>query len=271
MRILLACGKDGLLEYRSHWRALPCPLPAPSHLAARPGGLAAADSTARLLWTGSACLPIDAGLEALALWQGHALTLSGDTDSLTLTDLSSGQPVLLTPAGNYPQDFCFLDANTLAVCGGADGLVHVLRVSDLRSLARFSLPGITQRVACTGHCLAVLCLTGDDSLRCLLCRIPLPAGPVHHVCTMDGLPGALCPDGRGGLWAAATERLLHFPCRASAPDLCVPNLGLIRHLVRMGDGVLLTDPLSGVCAAVAPDGCTRVLYEGDVRDVIVAE
>lgn len=271
MRIMLACGEEGLLEYRDKWRRLPCPLRCPTQLALRPGGLAAADAPHRLLWTGQAVHAIDSGLEALALWQRSALTLSGDTDSLTLTDLSSGTPQLLSPAGIYPQDLCFAGSSTLAVCGGMDGAVRLMSLPELQITHEFAMPGAPQRIACTGRRLAVLCLMGEDASRTSLCEINLTDGRVHQRCSLSGLPGALCADQRGGLWVGVSERLVHFAPGENAPDLLLPGFGLPRHLVRMGSHVLVTDPLLGVCAAADQAGHVRTLYAGDVRQAAITE
>lgn len=271
MRIIAACGRDGLLEYRDTWRRLPCPLACPTQLAARPGGLAAADESARLLWTGQAVHPIDGGLEALALTQCCALTLSGDTDSLTLMDAASGDPLVLVPAGVYPQDFCFVDHATLAVCGGMDGKVRLMSLPELRTKREFNLPGATQRIACSGGQLHVLCLAGEDPLHTLFCRIPLPQGQPSQVCAMPGLPGAVCADGRGGIWLGVSEHLAHFLPRACAPDVLLSDFGLIRRMARMGDSVLVSDPVMGLCAAADLAGHVHTLLRGDVQQAIVTE
>lgn len=271
MRIMLACGAEGLLEYRDVWRRLPCPLAQPSLLAVRPGGMAAVDDGHRQLWCGSEVHTVDSGLEALALWQNHALTLSGDTDSLTLMDLAAGTPQLLAPAGIYPQDFCFVNSSTLAVCGGMDGKVRLMRLPELTLSREFSLPGLPLRVACSGGSLHVLCLNGDGAVQTLLCRVNLPRGSVFQACTLSGLPGAVCPDGRGGVWVGLSERLAHFAREENAPDLLRPGFGLIRHLARMGSHVLVTDPVTGLCSAADGAGHVRTLYAGDVRHAVVTE
>lgn len=271
MRIMMACGAEGLLEYRSAWRRLSCPLPCPTLLTPRSGAPVVVDESRHLLWTGDAVTPVDSGLEALMLWQNRALTLSGDTDCLTLLDLSTGQPLLLTPAGMYPQDLCFVGGNLVAVCGGADGMVRLFRLSDLKTVHEFHLPGATQRVAYSGSDLTVLCLMGDDGMQCLMCRIPLPGGIPQHICTMPGLPGALCPDGRGGVWMAVSERLAHFAHGEAAPDVLLSDFGLIRHMSRLGSSVLTSDPVLGQCALVSGAGRRQILYEGDVQQAVFAE
>ena len=271
MRIMLACGAEGLLEYRGAWRRLSCPLPCPTLLCPRSGTPIIVDESRHLLWTGAAVTPVDSGLEALLLWQNRALTLSGDTDCLTMLDLATGQPQMLTPAGVYPQDLCFVGANLVAVCGGADGMVRLIRLSDLQTVHEFQLSGTTQRVTYSGQELTVLCLVGDDGMQCQMCRIPLPGGALQRVCTMPGLPGALCPDGRGGVWMAVSERLAHFTRGESAPDVLLPDFGLIRHMSRLGGSVLTSDPVLGQCALVSANGRKQVLYEGDVQQAAFSE
>lgn len=271
MHILLACGQDGLLECRGSWRQVSCPLASPTQLAFRGGRVLAADDAQHLLWNGRAVWPIDSGVEALAWWRGRALVLSGDTDSLTLLDPDTGQPQMLTPAGMYPQDLCFVSGDLAAVCGGADGLLRLIRMSDLRTVREIPLPGIPQRVAFASGVLTVLCLTGDAALNTLMVRVPLGGGPAQRVCVMPGLPGALCPDGRGGIWMAVTERVAHFPPQSCAPDLCLSDFGLVRHMERLGDRVLTSDPVLGQCVLVGPGGQRQTLLEGDVQQAIWAE
>lgn len=271
MRILLACGQEGLLEYRDAWRALPCPLPCPTHLAVRPGGLAVADNTRRQLWTGGTPFPADSGLEAMALWQSCVLTLSGDADCLTMTDAATGVPLLLTRAGVYPQDFCFVDAVTVAVCGGSDGKIRLIRLPELAAVREYDLPSATQRIACSGGVLTVLCLCAEETVCTLMYRLRLTDGRAAQVCAMAGLPGALCPDGRGGVWVSVSERLMHFPPCSHAPDLVIGEFGLIRHMVRVADGVLVSDPVLGICAVADRAGHVRVLHRGDVHQIAVTE
>ena len=271
MRIIMACGAEGLLEYRSAWRKLPCPLPCPTLLSPRSGVPVVADENRHLLWTGASVVPVDSGLEALTLWQNRVLTLSGDTDCLTMLDLATGQPQMLTPAGMYPQDLCFVGANLVAVCGGVDGTIRLIRLSDLQTVHEFHLPGATQRVTYSMGELTALCLVGDDGMQCQMCRIRLPGGATQRICTMPGLPGALCPDGRGGVWMAVSERLAHFPRGEAAPDVLIPDFGLIRHMSRLGGSVLASDPVMGQCALVSANGRKQVLYEGDVQQAVFAE
>ena len=130
--MLLASGSSGLMAYQGGWRALPCPLPSPGLLARDHHRLAVLDNTSRLVWTGRRLIPVDSGIEAMLLWGDRLLTLSGDTDCLTCFSLVTGGPLLTIPAGVYPQDMCLLPGGrSLAVCGGADGLMHIIRLPEL--------------------------------------------------------------------------------------------------------------------------------------------
>ena len=124
MGILLGCDKGLIMPCAP--QSLPCPLRRPDLIAHCRGRLAALDNTARLLWLGGEVYPADAGAEALLLLPGACLTLSGETDCLTLRDPSTGAPLLAAPVGVYPQDMCLVPGGLLAVCGGYDGTVRLL-------------------------------------------------------------------------------------------------------------------------------------------------
>ena len=278
MAILLGCG-EGLMMLEREWRAAACPLTRVTNIALERGQLAALDNEAHELWLGGQVLAADTGVEALALWQGRCLTLSGDTDCLTLTDATSGEPLLTTPAGVYPQDMCVIPGMGLvAVCGGADGTVRLLTLPDLRPVKTAHVPGNAQRIDVSRGWLHVLCLTEDDGLKSLLCRVPLRGDRYDRydwhdrydryepVATLPGLPGAIHADRSGGLWTAASERLYHFPRDSRVPDWTLPGFGLIRHIDCWGQWVLATDPVMGLCALIDGSGRqpVRILYEGDV-------
>lgn len=203
MHILLCCGEQGLLEHRNGWRRLPCPLARPALAAASGGVMAAVDTVNGELWAMGRIIPVDPGAEALLLDPAHALVLSGETDCLTLLDLATGQPLLTSPVGVYPQDMCLLSGRLAAVCGGADGAVRLMDPQQLETLRLIPLPGQTQRLAWSGGVLYVLCADCDGMLCCVLWRI-LRNGHPLRVLQLPGLPGALCADGRGGVWAASS-------------------------------------------------------------------
>ena len=268
MAILLGCG-EGLLMLERDWQEVECPLARVSNVAVEGSHLAALDNDARQLWLGGRVLPTDTGVEALRLWQGRCLTLSGDTDCLSVTDASSGELLLTTPVGVYPQDMCVLPGmGMVAVCGGADGTVRLLTLPDLRHVRTAHVPGNAQRIDASRGSLHVLCLTEDDGLKCLLCRVPLRGDRYDPVATLPGLPGAIHADRSGGLWTAASERLYHFPRDSRVPDRTLQGFGLIRHIDCWGQWVLVTDPVMGLCALIDGAGRQplRVLYEGDVGE-----
>lgn len=272
MAILLGCG-EGLMMLERDWREAECPLGCVTNVAIEGGQVAALDNGARQLWLGGQVLPSETGVEALRLWRGHCLTLSGDTDCLTLTDAATGEMLLTTPAGVYPQDMCVLPGlEMVAVCGGADGTVRLLTLPDLRPVKTAHVPGNAQRIDASCGWLHVLCLTEDDGLKSLLCRVPIRGDRYGRsdrydpVATLPGLPGAIRADRAGGVWTAASERLYHFPRGSRTPDWSLPGFGLIRHIDCRERWVLVTDPVMGLCALIDGAGRhpLRVLYEGDV-------
>ena len=268
MAILLGCG-EGLLVLEREWRAWGCPLGRVTNVALERGQVAALDDGARQLWLGGRVTAAQPGIEAMALWQGQCLTLSGDTDCLTALDAATGEPLLTTPAGVYPQDMCLIPgAGLVAVCGGADGTVRLLTLPDLRPVKTARVPGNAQRIDASCGWLHVLCLTEDDGLKCLLCRVAIRGDRYDPVATLPGLPGAIHADRAGGLWTAASERLYHFPRGSRVPDRSLPGFGLIRHIDCRGRWVLATDPVMGLCVLIDAAGRLppRVIYEGDVGE-----
>ncbi len=264
MAILALCGADGLLEYRLGWEQLTCPLPSPTLLAQGDGLLAMVDAPHRLLWMGEKLFPVDAGIEALLLWQGYPLLLSGDTDCLLLLDPQTGSPLVLTPVGVYPQDMCLMPGNAVAVCGGAEGTVHLLRLPELTIFRTIRVPGNAQRIAWQHGFLYVLCAAEDDGMRCLLCRLHPQGRRYEPLDTLPGLPGTLRGDGRG-LWAAASERLYYYPEGKTRATLQLGGFGLIRHIDCQDSMVLTTDPLMGQIQLIRKEQ-GQVLLEGDVQD-----
>lgn len=268
MRIVLSCGRDGLMEYHGCWRALECPLKHPSHLALEGGRLAVLDSQERAIWTDGKTIPVDSGVEAFCLRRGYALTLSGETDCITKMDLASGQPVVTAPCGVYPQNFCLMPYGMLAVCGGGDGTVRLMSADDLIARRTLRLPGMTERIAWSGDWLHVLCAVGDTVIHCRYVRVH-PTGQIQPVTLLPGLPGAVCADGAGGAWVASSETLCHYPFACLAPDHVLGGSGLIRHL-RCADGLLLvSDPVKGVFSALDAQWNTVARLHGDVGQAIM--
>lgn len=269
MRLLLSCGRNGLLEHRDGWHPLTCPLPAPDLLAVEQGQLAVVDNEHHLLWNGERLLPVDRGVETLLLWRGKVLTLSGETDCVTLLDPACGLPLIAAPVGVYPQDCCLLEGGLLAVCGGSDGMVHMLRLPSLHILQSQRMGGMPERVASSGGALHVLCAVGDTAIHCHYDRL-LPHGQVQHVAVLPGLPGAVCADGYGGVWVAATETLCHFAAGALQPDAWIDGTGLVRHVICGRDGLLWCDPVMENCVLLPRNGLPMMLYRGVVGQALFA-
>jgi len=267
MGILLGCDK-GLIMPCAPETQLPCPLRSPDLIACCCGYLAALDNAERLLWLGGEVYAADAGAEALLILPGGCLTLSGDTDCLTLRDSSTGTPLLAAPVGVYPQDMCHVPGGLIAVCGGCDGTVRLLTARDLHTVKITRVPGCAQRINASRGWLHVLCLTEDEGLQTLLCRVPLRGERYEPVAVLPGIPGAVCADDSGGLWAAASEVLYHFPPEGRTPDRIIPGFGLIRHMDWQDGLLLVSDPVMEICALVERSGACRTVYEGAVQQAI---
>lgn len=262
MGMLLACG-DGLLTWDGAWRTLPCPLIHPSHIACADGLIAAVDNDAHLLWYSGILLPCAREIEALCLWQGYALVLSGDTDCLSIADPDGW--LVAARTGMYPQDMCLLPDEVL-ICGGADGLIHRLTLPGLYSVCTYPLPGMPMRIHASENAAHVLCTAGDDELHTLLCRIDLASGECGEIARLPGIPGAIRSDGSGGVWAAATEQLYHIPKGACEPDAVIDGFGLIRHIDMLGNNLMVSDPIEGLCAWIKQERRPQivVLRHGEV-------
>lgn len=258
--MLLACGDQGLMAYQRGWRTLPCPLKCVDMIARAHHRLALLDNAAHAVWTGRQIFPVDSGIEGMLLWQDCLLTLSGDTDCLTLLS-STGELLFTTPAGVYPQDMCLLPGQrTLAVCGGADSMLRIIRLPELQEEQAIRLHGSVQRVACASGTLYVLCALEDDGLCCELCRIR--GGQRQPLARWPGLPGCLHADGAGRLWVASSEQLGFFfrgEYRAVAGEF-----GLVRHMDSRQGLLLASDPVLDALWLVE-DGHAKMLHEGNVQ------
>lgn len=264
MAVLLCCGADGLMAHHGAWRRLSCPLPVPSLLAAQAGDVAIADNTQRLVWLGDALFPVAGGVESLLLWQGKPLVLSGEADSLTLFS-PAGTPLFLALAGVYPQDMCLMPGGNVAVCGGAEGTVRLLRLPELTVEKRIRVPGSAQRIAWQGGCLYILCAVEDGGLRCLLGRIHPRTGRYEALSVLPGLPGAILADGGSRLWVAASEALYCFRPGERSPRQRFGGFGLIRHMACREHRLLLSDPVLGTLMLLeSPFHRPQTLISGDV-------
>ena len=259
---MLLCGGGRLAAYREGWERVPCPLACPELLAVSGPRLACVDNANHALWMGGRMVAAESGIEAVLWWRDCLLTLSGDTDCLTLIG-PGGEMLLTTPAGIYPQDMCLLpDGHAVAVAGGADGRVHFIRLPSMTDAGSLPLPGNVQRVAWGGGALYALCALEDDGLCCLLCRVS-PGGGQHRALALwPGLPGAVHVDSQGTLWAAASERLCRLG-RSGGVETVQGDFGLIRHMDSRGNRLLVSDPVLDILSLVQ-GGRQTVVCEGDV-------
>ena len=260
MAILIGC-ENGLHAYIKALHRLPCPLSSVDVLSQ--GGFAAVSVQDRLLWDGRRLLAVDPGIEAVLWWHGHLLTLSSETDSLTLIDGHTGLPVTLAPAGVYPQHMCLSAPDTVAVCGGADSTVRILALPSLSLLAQHRLPGSTARILPQPDAFTVLSTVENGDLHCLVSRISLRSGRCESLALLPGLPGAIAADMRGGIWIAAGETLYRLPHGSKTPESTAGGFGLISSLAETPQGLLICDPVLAQCCLLRGGNretiCTHVL------------
>lgn len=264
MALLVCCGADGLLEYTDQWRPIFCPLPSPQLIASGSAGRCAViDNTQQLLWLGDQLFPVDPGVEKLLMWRDHPLVLSGETNALTLLDPATGTPLFLAPAGIYPQDMCFLSERTIAVGGGEDAMVHILRLPELSCEKSLVMSGAVQRIVCHNQWLYVLCEVIGE-LRCLLYRVHPASMRYELLLELPGPSGAL-HYGHQGIWVAAGEYL----CQLRSEDHHLlqqrRGFGWIRFIAGWQGALLLSDAAQGILYRLAAPGrFPELLLKGEV-------
>ena len=122
MEVYLASAA-GLLSWCGKWRKIPTPLAHPTLLAACGADVALADSVNRLLYRQGRVSTLPPGVEVLRCWRNQLLTLSSETNCLTLYD-AHDYPLVTSPAGIRPCDCAVVDCQVI-VCGCEDGCLHI--------------------------------------------------------------------------------------------------------------------------------------------------
>ena len=159
------------------------------------------DDAAHMLHFNGQAFPCGRDVEAVLAWQEYALTLSSDTDSLSLWD-SEGL-VRLTKVGVYPQDMALLE-NQAAVCGGADGKIHIINLPELAETAVYAVPGMPERICVTKESAYILTLLTEPDVHTRLLRLQPADGTWADLLSLPGIPEAIAAD-QSGLWIAVSE------------------------------------------------------------------
>lgn len=225
------------------------------------------DNRLHVLHHGGNVFPCDREIEALNLWHSQALLLSSDTDCLSLWDAQG--LVRTARVGVYPQDAAIL-GDTAYVCGGADGLLHLLSLPSLLETAAHPVPGMPERI-CLHHGNAyLLSLLPEPDVSAALLHLRPDTGVCTHLCRFPGLPGALAA-GERGLWVSVSEQVLHYPWHAQQPDLILEGVSLAQQLHIRGSSLLLTDPIGHLQAELQPGDAPSiaVLPWDDQADVLL--
>ena len=197
------------------------------------------DDAAHLLHLGGCTFPCNREIVASARWKEYVLLLSADTDCLSLWDVEG--LVRTTRVGVYPQDMDVLD-ETVYVCGGADGLLHLLSLPSLHVTTSLPLSGMPEKVCVHDGDAWILSLLPEPDVCTALLRINLETGETLELSRFAGIPGALAADDRG-LWVGLSERALRLPWETHVPDLIVEEIGLPAHFDVQPEGVIITDAL----------------------------
>ena len=164
------------------------------------------DNTAHRLYFRGKAFPCDRDIEVALPWREYALTLSSDTDCLSLWDTDG--LVRLIRVGVYPQDMA-LQQDTAYVCGGADGKLHLLNLPSLEELAEYSLPGMPERLCIAGDTVFVLTLLTEPEVHTGLLQLPQRSGRWVLLRRLRGIPEAISED-RSGLWITVSEGCTHL-------------------------------------------------------------
>ena len=197
------------------------------------------DNAAHRLHHRGRSYPCDREIEALCTWREQPLLLSSDTDCLSLWDADG--PVRTARVGVYPQDMA-ISGDRACVCGGADGMLHVLTLPGLYPFCAIPLPGMPERIALHGQTAYVLTLMTEPAVHTALLEVDLPRRAARPLARYDGLPGAICA-ADGGLWVAAGEVLMRLTPADASSALTIAGFGLIRRLLPHEGGVIALDPL----------------------------
>ena len=244
MEVYLASAA-GLLSWCGKWRKIPTPLAHPTLLAACGADVALADSVNRLLYRQGRVSTLPPGVEVLRCWRNQLLTLSSETNCLTLYD-AHDYPLVTSPAGIRP---CCL---------------HIFSLPDLREIAAYPVPGCPMRVNADGGVLTCLSLLSPDPPQTLLFRLCLTSGDFAPVALLPGWCGAVTIAADHTIWAGVGEQLLHFPLDSVVPDVQLGEFGLIRFLSCQQSKLLISDPWAGRCLLMdtTPPYAPRQLYAG---------
>ncbi|MBE5811830.1 MAG: hypothetical protein E7318_12995 [Clostridiales bacterium] len=199
------------------------------------------DDAAHLLHISGHIFPCDREIVTALPWKNHALLLSADTDCLSLWDAEG--IVRTARVGVYPQNMA-VQGDTAYVCGGADGMLHLLSLPDLRKAAVYPLPGIVERVCTHAAEPWVLTLLPEPEMCTALLRIDLCTAESIEITRFSGIPGALATDDVG-LWIGVTDLALHLPWATLVPDVIVDGIGLPERFNVQPEGVIITDGLEG--------------------------
>ena len=198
------------------------------------------DHAAHMLHHGESAFSCSRELEAMAVWEDHALLLSSDTDCLSLWDAHG--LVQLARVGVYPQDMALHDDHVY-VCGGLDCCLHQLSLPSLQLCASLSMPGMPERIAMHRGKAYTLLLVPEPEPHTQL--ISVDPGFWTHRCLLQlpGIPGAIAADD-AGLWIGVSQQVLHLPESGPGPDMVIDGIGLASYIEITSDGILVTDSLT---------------------------
>lgn len=221
--------------------------------------------------TGSALerFPLPPDTRKMCALPGALYCLSGEADSLSLLCPRTGRLRLCVCAGCYPRDVCLSPCGRLlAVAGGADGAVLVMKSADLSLIRRIRLPGIACAVAFQGAEICALCAVEENDIATRLMRVSV-RGVTSEAGRMRGLPGALTALPDGGIMTASLGEIIRF--RKDGRVVQRLAAWLPSRLRLTGGCVLSADPLEGTLVSIPlnMEKPAAIYRGGSVNDVLV--
>lgn len=224
------------------------------------------DHAAHKLHHGDCTFECSRDIEAMAVWNAHALLLSSDTDCLSLWDAEGLFRV--ARVGVYPQDMAIAD-NLAVVCGGTDCRLHLLSLPELHPSGEIALPGMPERITLQGGDAHVLTLLTEPEVHTALLQVSLPGGPTQTRLTLPGIPGALTADA-AGLWIGVGERVLHLPCGETQPDVVIEGFEMPERIEVHAHSLRVTDALLGrtISLQISVDGTKKERSPCDERPCV---
>lgn len=173
-------------------------------------------------------------------------TLSGEADSILMSDASLGSPLAVNRCGCNPQHMILADG-MLGAAGAQSCRIHLYDPDTLEGMGEVSMPGPVYSAAFCAGCVFALCLTAE--LGSLLVKTH---GGRQRTALLQGMPGYLLAE--SGMLLAATQGWLHvFAADDLQMVLRIKAPGRPSRMWISGKNLFAYDPLNA-CAWLCREG-----------------